>query len=241
MMMRPTSLALVCGIAVFSLIASAQGGRSREWLTWGGDQERTGWNRGETALSKQTVGRLGLKWKTQIDKEVSIEIESGNSMLTAPLVAQGVRTPQGQKTVVYTLAASNTLAALDAATGRTDLAPDVRQHSRTAKRCQLDLYQHLYCHSGHRQGQGHPLYARSRWSSARRRFRQRRGEADSAAGVCDAIFAQLESQPRRWRPLHDGRSWMRQRSSTWRARTASPAQSAAVAPLAPRRRRLPRT
>jgi outer membrane protein assembly factor BamB len=113
-MMRSTSLALLLVIAL-SLLSHAQ--TRREWLTWGGDPERTGWNRGETTLSRQTAGRLGLKWKTQIDKEVSIEIESGNSMLTAPLVAQAIRTPQGQKTVLYTLSASNTLAAIDAATG----------------------------------------------------------------------------------------------------------------------------
>ena len=118
-MMRATCLVLVFSLGGISWAVQAQSGRSREWLTWGGDIERTGWNRGETALSKQSVGRLALKWKTQIDKEVSIEIESGNSMLTAPLVAQGVRTPRGQKTVLYTLAASNTLAALDTATGAT--------------------------------------------------------------------------------------------------------------------------
>ena len=83
-MIRSLSVALVCSLGVLSLVVHAQGGRSREWLTWGGDAERTGWNRGETTLSKQSVSRLGLKWKTQIDKEVSIEIESGNSMLTAP-------------------------------------------------------------------------------------------------------------------------------------------------------------
>ncbi len=118
-MMRATCLVIVFCLGGVSWAVQAQSGRSREWLTWGGDIERTGWNRGETTLSKQSVGRLALKWKTQIDKEVSIEIESGNSMLTTPLVAQGVRTPQGPKTVVYTLAASNTLAALDAATGAT--------------------------------------------------------------------------------------------------------------------------
>jgi outer membrane protein assembly factor BamB len=96
----------------------AQDSSPDEWTTWGGGVERTGWNRSETALSKSTVDRLTLKWHTQIDKEVPLAIESGASMLTAPLVARGVKTPQGTKTLVYTLAVSNTLAAIDAATGK---------------------------------------------------------------------------------------------------------------------------
>ena len=99
-MMRVSCAVLALCLSGMTWALHAQSGTSREWLTWGGDRERTGSNRGETALSKQSVGRLALKWKTQIDKEVSIEIESGNSMLTTPLVAQGVRTPQGPKTVV---------------------------------------------------------------------------------------------------------------------------------------------
>ena len=114
--MRAMCVVLAFCAGGMSWALHAQGG-SREWLTWGGGRERSGWNRGETALSKQSVGRLALKWKSQIDKEVSIEIESGNSMLTTPLVAQGIRTPRGPRTVVYTLSASNTIAALDAATG----------------------------------------------------------------------------------------------------------------------------
>jgi outer membrane protein assembly factor BamB len=116
-MLRHRAVIATSCLVLFSLLGHAQSGRSREWLTWGGDAERSGWNRGETALTKQTVGRLGLKWKTQIDKEVSIEIESGNAMLTTPLIAQGVKTPQGVRTVVYTFSAGNTLAAIDAATG----------------------------------------------------------------------------------------------------------------------------
>ena len=131
---------------------------------------------GESTLSKQNVGRLGLKWKTQIDKEVSIEIESGNSMLTTPLVAQGVRTPQGLKTVVYTLSAGNTLAALDAATGALDLAPLVRQHRRVQERAELDFAtQYVDGHSSDRQGEGHHLYAGGRRTTARHRPRHGRG------------------------------------------------------------------
>jgi outer membrane protein assembly factor BamB len=110
------AVVLVSGV-LNALTMYAQGTRSREWLTWGGDPERTGWNRGESAISKQNVRRLALKWKTQIDKEVPIEIESGNSMLTAPLVAENVQTAGGRRTVVYTLSAANTIVALDAATG----------------------------------------------------------------------------------------------------------------------------
>jgi outer membrane protein assembly factor BamB len=115
--MRRITIATCGVVALCSLLAHAQRSPSHEWLTWGGDIERTGWNRAESALSKKTVGQLVLKWKAKVDKQVPIEIESGASMLTAPLVAQGIRTRQGSKTVVYTLSASNTLAALDAATG----------------------------------------------------------------------------------------------------------------------------
>ena len=38
-------------------------------------------------------------------------------MLTAPLVAENVKTPRGARTVIYTLSAANTIVALDAATG----------------------------------------------------------------------------------------------------------------------------
>ena len=101
-----------------SLLVYAQGRRSGEWLTWGGDAERSGWNRGETSLSKSNIKNLELRWKTQIDKTVPVEIESGASMLTTPLVVDAVRTPQGSKTLVLTLAASNTVTALDPGTGK---------------------------------------------------------------------------------------------------------------------------
>lgn len=111
-------LVLILVAAWVTLLVRAQRSDSREWLTWGGNPERSGWNRGETALSKSTVRNLELKWKTQIDKSVPIAIESGAAMLTSPLVVEGIRTAAGLKTLVLTVAASNTVAALDAATGK---------------------------------------------------------------------------------------------------------------------------
>src|SRR2546423_7882131 len=108
--MRRTSIRIVGACLVASSIIHAQRRNSHEWLTWGGDAERSGWSRAETALSKTTVPNLELKWKTQIDKAPPIEIMSGASMLTAPLVVEGVRTPQGTRSMVVTLAATNTVA-----------------------------------------------------------------------------------------------------------------------------------
>ena len=87
---------------------------ARDWLTWGYDQERTGWNRGETTLSKDNVARLELKWKTELatpPREVVL------STLTAPLVVEGVNTSQGRKTLVFIVGSDDTVFALDAGTG----------------------------------------------------------------------------------------------------------------------------
>jgi hypothetical protein len=54
------------GLATVGVIASAQDRPSREWLTWGYDRERTGWNKGENTLSPENVSRLELKWKVQL-------------------------------------------------------------------------------------------------------------------------------------------------------------------------------
>ena len=113
----PAAVAVGIFVSLFSLLALAQSRASHDWLTWGGDAERTGWNRYDTSLSRSNIRNLELKWKTRIDKSVPIDIESGASMLTAPLVVEGVRTPQGPRTLVLTLAASNTIAAIDAERG----------------------------------------------------------------------------------------------------------------------------
>src|SRR6266576_4386598 len=93
--MRKTALraAVVCLAA--SALIHGQSRKSHDWLTWGGDPERSGWNRSEVALSKTSVRNLELKWKAQIDKPAPIDIMSGAAMLTTPLLAEDVRTPRG--------------------------------------------------------------------------------------------------------------------------------------------------
>ena len=151
----------------------AKSGAVREWLTWGGDIERTGWNRAETALSKQTVGRLALKWKTQIDKQVSIEIESGASMLTGPLVAQGVPTRR-ERRPSCTRCRPRTRWRPSTRHRRHRLAAHDREHRRTREPGELDLHEYVDGHAGDRQGERHHLHDCGGWPLVRDGHRHRR-------------------------------------------------------------------
>jgi outer membrane protein assembly factor BamB len=102
-------------LAIFPAAARAQGSAQRDWVTWGYDQERTSWNRGETALSKDNVSRLELKWGTQLSTRPT---EVVLSTLTSPLVVENVNTAEGPKTLVIVVGADDTIFTLDADTGK---------------------------------------------------------------------------------------------------------------------------
>src|SRR6266536_4075635 len=87
--------------AVLALIAllrppggAAQTPPASEWLTWGYDQERSGWNRAEKTLSKDNVSGLALQWTAQLSTPPA---EIVLSTLTAPLVVEGVTMSQGRR------------------------------------------------------------------------------------------------------------------------------------------------
>ena len=84
---------------------------SSDWLTWGYDQERSAFNKGETTLSKDNVPGLSMLWSTKVPvvpKEIAL------STLTSPLVAQGI----GGKTLVFVVSMDDTVFAIDADTGK---------------------------------------------------------------------------------------------------------------------------
>lgn len=89
---------------------------SADWPTWGYDPERTGWNRGETTLSRANVGKLRLKWQTRLPIPV---VDVVLSTATAPIVVAGVETPAGKRDMVFIHGANDVVYALDAATGAT--------------------------------------------------------------------------------------------------------------------------
>jgi hypothetical protein len=106
---------LSAAVLFLPLDGLTQSTASRDWPTWGYDQERTGWNKGETTLSKDNVSRLELKWSTQLTTKPT---EVVLSTLTAPLVIEGVNTPQGRKTLVFVVGSDDTIFAIDADNGK---------------------------------------------------------------------------------------------------------------------------
>ncbi|MEO7143445.1 MAG: PQQ-binding-like beta-propeller repeat protein [Bryobacteraceae bacterium] len=96
-------------LLAFSLSLSAF---PADWLTYGHDPQRTGWAFEETKLSPATAGQLGLKWKVKLASD-SYRL----SAVTAPVVASGVGTGHGVRSVVYVAGIAGTVFALDAETG----------------------------------------------------------------------------------------------------------------------------
>jgi hypothetical protein len=91
------------------LPGSAQAPPANDWLTWGYDQERSGWNRAETTLSKENVSGLALQWTAQLPtppRDIAL------STLTAPLVVEGVTTAQGRRTLVFVVGSDDTVFAM---------------------------------------------------------------------------------------------------------------------------------
>ena len=85
-----------------------------EWVTWGYDPERSGWNRAETTLTKSNVKGLRQAWSAQLSVPTNLDVLS---TVTAPVIAAGVAMPGGNKDVMFILGANDILYALDANSG----------------------------------------------------------------------------------------------------------------------------
>lgn len=103
---------LLAAAAIWNQNSQAQSGKVADWLTDGGDVERTGWQKNETILSTTSVKNLKLLWKTKLDNEP----RQMHNLLPV-LVAGRVATDKGQKEIVLVTGVSDNLYALDAANG----------------------------------------------------------------------------------------------------------------------------
>jgi outer membrane protein assembly factor BamB len=90
----------------------AQPGRG-SWNTFGGDPQRSGWNKTETDLTPENVKNLKLEWSIKLDSEAK-----ALNNLTAPLVRGSMYTSKGVQDLVIVGGASNKVFVIDGDTGK---------------------------------------------------------------------------------------------------------------------------
>ena len=99
---RPVAaLAITCSVAAAS------------WLTFGGDSQRSGWAKEETAITPDTAKGMKLLWRLKLDNEPK-ELNS----LTSPVVINPVYTNRGAETYIAIGGSSDNLYIVDADTGK---------------------------------------------------------------------------------------------------------------------------
>ena len=62
-------LGLVCVLSWSPNLQAQSGAKVADWLTDGGDIERTAWQKNEHLLSTTSVKNMKLLWKTKLDNE----------------------------------------------------------------------------------------------------------------------------------------------------------------------------
>ena len=100
-------------VAVLAAVPHAQTARRANWLTDGGDPQRTSWQRHETLISPASVKDMTLVWKLQLDNQPR---EMHN--LFAPLVAEKATTAQGVREIGIVAGVSDDMFGIDLATGK---------------------------------------------------------------------------------------------------------------------------
>src|SRR5689334_16459468 len=91
---------LLACLAVIPLLAS-------DWITHSGDFQRTGWQKNESKISKDSVKNLQLLWKVKLDtKQRSVYA------LYGPLIIERAITDRGFKELAIVAGADNDLYAV---------------------------------------------------------------------------------------------------------------------------------
>ena len=106
------SVLALCAAAGWTMATEGQS-RKADWLTDGGDPQRTAWQRHETILTKDTVKDMTLLWKVQTDNQPR---QMHN--LFPPLIAGNVATPSGAKEIAILSGVSDNVYGIDVATGK---------------------------------------------------------------------------------------------------------------------------
>jgi outer membrane protein assembly factor BamB len=115
------AIAACCGLAwstghlpqLPTLSAQSGGAALYDWTTDGGDNQRTGWNKGEKAITKDNVKKLNLLWKLPTGNQV----RALHALMPVLVVGQ-LSTPAGARQVGFVTGISDNLYAFDVETGK---------------------------------------------------------------------------------------------------------------------------
>ena len=83
------------------------------WTAFGGDPQRTGWNKTETEITPQTAPKLKLEWSIKLDNA-----PMAMHGLTAPLARAQIYTAKGVRDLAIVAGSSDRLFVIDADTGK---------------------------------------------------------------------------------------------------------------------------
>jgi outer membrane protein assembly factor BamB len=105
-------VAAVMAAAALTATVGAQGHAKANWLTDGYDKERTSWQRNETLLSPDTVGRMQLLWKVRLDNQP----RQMHNLFPA-LIVGDVLTAQGRRELAIVAGVSDNIYGIDVEQG----------------------------------------------------------------------------------------------------------------------------
>ncbi len=100
-------------IYAFALLLGSAPLWSADWLTDGGNPQRTAWQKDETIFTLENVAETKLLWKIKLDNEPR-QMHS----LFPPLIAERVETTDGPKQIALVAGVSDNLFAIDVETGK---------------------------------------------------------------------------------------------------------------------------
>src|SRR6266849_11072483 len=98
---------------MLSMLFCAAAVRGADWLTDGGNPQRTAWQKDEKILSTATAKDIRLLWKIKLDNEPR---QMHNLFL--PLFVERVNTSRGPKQIAIETGVSDNIYAIDVETGK---------------------------------------------------------------------------------------------------------------------------
>src|SRR5580704_12009044 len=111
--MTMKNLLALAGVSIALTGAANAQPRPANWPTFGGDAQRTGWERADARITKDTVKDLQLLWKMKLESQ-----PKGPRPLQPPLILGNLISYRGFKELAFVASSSDIVYAIDADLGK---------------------------------------------------------------------------------------------------------------------------